>query len=280
MDAGKLPALSNISDEHDDHEEDCNIDWFSDGVHANDLIRAGDAFVPTPLRSCLDSQASNPQTRSQAAQAKKQQAGDHLQLWQVLSTAVPVQSGPGSFVDPRSHSLDELVDRLVHPDCDSIEMNNLGTAIVMHPDITKRNSKLNMYSKMNGGMKYYSPGTTQAWLYMPKKRRSPRDDDDEDDALSNNARSYAALVVVYPDKLWAPGGIGTSKGNFSFGGRAHALHSCSDFIVLIQHGAYRALGYVGVHGQSIVTSSCTCFAFSPIYFMLLCRAFVSPLRTG
>ena len=232
-------------------EDDYIIEWFSDVMYANDFMDAGNALEfpsGTPdtedaLPPRAEQQADFEEHRLQPAPAKNPLSLETSQLRQVVTADALASSSTGSFVDPGLHSLDELVDRLVHPDCDSIEMNNLGTAIVMHPDITKRTSKLNMYSKMNGGLKCYSPGTTQAWLYTPKKRKSPRDDDVDRTVPS---KRNAALVVVYPDKPGSSGGTGSSKDVFHFGGRAHIFHSGSDFNVLIQHGAYGALGCVRV----------------------------------
>ena len=192
------------------------------------------------LPSWLAPQAAHATNRSTTNQTDRHQAKDQLQLWQVLTPAVQkAHSDTGSFIDPDSHSLDDLVDRLVHPGCDSHEMNNLGTAIVMHADLMTKTSKLKVYSKMNGGMKHYSPGTTQAWLYTPKKRK--RTNDDVDNATAD---SSSVLVVVYPDKAGPSDSRDGSRDIFHFGGRAHTFHSGNDFDVLIQHGSYKALGCV------------------------------------
>ena len=253
MDAETHHDQSKSIEEHN-HEDGCSIDWLSEDLLAEELIQTDDASAypadshdtKDSLPSWLAPQAAHATNRSTTNQTDRHQAKDQLQLWQALTPAVQkAHSDTGSFIDPDSHSLDDLVDRLVHPDCDSHEMNNLGTAIVMHADLMTKTSKLKVYSKMNGGMKHYSPGTTQAWLYTPKKRK--RTNDDVDNATAD---SSAVLVVVYPGKAGPSDRRDSSRDIFHFGGRAHTFHSGSDFDVLIHHGSYKALGCVCVQCRS------------------------------
>jgi hypothetical protein len=247
MDAETHHDQSKSIEEHG-HEDGFSIDWLSEDLLAEELIQTDDASAypadshdtKDSLPSWLEPRAALATNRPTTYQTDRHQAKDQLQLWQVLTPGVQkAHSDSGSFIDPDSHSLDDLVDRLVHPGCDSHEMNNLGTAIVMHADLMTKTSKLKVYSKMNGGMKHYSPGTTQAWLYTPKKRK--RTNDDVDNATAD---SSSVLVVVYPDKAGPSDSRDGSRDIFHFGGRAHTFHSGNDFDVLIQHGSYKALGCV------------------------------------
>jgi len=243
MDSDWSPTSSESYEEHD-QEDLFSIDWFSEDELAYELIQAGDDLkylassrdTKGALPSWLEPQLAFMQCRSKMAQAEEAKAEEPL-----VKSNTQAHSDVGSFIDPDSHSLDDLVDRLVHPDCDSHEMNNLGTAIVMHADLMTKTSKLKVYSKLNGGMKRDSPGTTQAWLYTPKKRNSSKTV-----KVSNTADSTSVFVVAYPDKAGPSDGRGGSKDIFHFGGRAHTFHSGRDFDVLIQHGSNKALGYANI----------------------------------
>jgi len=165
MDAETHHDQSKSIEEHG-HEDGFSIDWLSEDLLAEELIQTDDASAypadshdtKDSLPSWLEPRAALATNRPTTYQTDRHQAKDQLQLWQVLTPGVQkAHSDSGSFIDPDSHSLDDLVDRLVHPGCDSHEMNNLGTAIVMHADLMTKTSKLKVYSKMNGGMKHYPP---------------------------------------------------------------------------------------------------------------------------
>ena len=155
-----------------------------------------------------------------------------------LSTVSPPSSHGhilSSAHDSVSRTLEELLNELTLPSMATAETNDICSAILRHPDLSKKPSGINVYSKMNGGLKNYVPGTAQAWLYVPRKRA--RTDDDNDHL---NVLNRLALIFVYPDELGPSSRCEDPKNKLHFGGRAHEINNGS---VLLQHGAYKFLGY-------------------------------------
>jgi len=223
--------------------------WLSDDLHPSPEIQAlaasGSSISTSdtmdPLQTCRKAKKKSKKCTLHAAQIAQNQAEDSSRLSSGSSPPVSTFWGADSLDAPGSVTLEELVDRLKLRYFDSNETNNVAAAIITHPDLMKNTSTLNVYSKLNGGLKHSPPGQAHAWLYTPKKRkRNPDFDSDPDDAFDSTA-----LVLVYPE-VFGPSSCNDddSKSNFNFGGRAHTFRNGSERCVRIQHGSCRALGYV------------------------------------
>jgi len=231
-----------------EHEEDIvsNNDWLAVDLCGSDVNEAGKAISESSitdagdarhsLQTCEDSENKIPRNSEvQVEELGRNQAEISGQFSSELFLPMPTFLGTGSLEYPGSDTLEELVDRLKRADCDSAETKELGVAILTHPDHLKDTSNLKVYSKLNGGLKYYSPGTAQAWLYNPKKRKREIEHEDESDS--------AVLVLVYPEiSVPRSKSNNTSKMAFHFGGRANSFGV--DGRLKIQYGSCGALGYV------------------------------------
>jgi len=142
-----------------------------------------------------------------------------------------------SVLDLTSKTLEELVARLVQTNDVTAETNDICCTILLHPDLLNGSSALRVYSKMNAGLKNYSPGSADVWLYTPKKRSSS--------SIYSNAPTLSggvALVFVYPEESGGPSSSADDEmkdNKLHFGGRAHIVHNGS---VVLQHGAHKSLG--------------------------------------
>jgi len=173
--------------------------------------------------------------------------------------------------DSASRTLEELLDELISPQTATSETNDICSAILRHPDLSKKPSGLNVFSKMNGGLKNYVPGTAQAWLYVPRKRAYMTNATEQPSTLSR-----LALIFVYPDECGPSGQYEDPKTKLHFGGRAHEINNGT---VFLQHGSYKFLGCVyeecnaciqritiskELVGDSFLTSTLLCYFRSQI----------------
>ena len=175
----------------------------------------------------------------QTSVAAKNQTEDHGLLYSATSMNSRRDSGVASLlpelIDLNSQTLEELVVRLLRPKDVTVESNDICCTILLHPDLLNGSPALNVYSKMNGGLKNYSPGTADVWLYTPRKRSSS--------SVYSSVPSLSggvALVFVYPDESGGPSKVKDEpKDKLHFGGRAQVVHNES---VVLQHGGYKSLG--------------------------------------
>jgi len=234
-----------------EEEFNTNIDWLSVDLYGSEAIQGSDPSSECSIgagsrrdfwQTCKNPDKEESQSiEGLAAQGGGNQAEVSGRLSSGLLPLQPTISGTDSVEVPGLDSLEELVDRLKHADCDTIESKENVAAILRHPDHLKNTSELKVYSKLSGGLKYYSPGTPHAWLYKPQKRKR----DMNHDGNLENAADSAALVLVYPE-ISGPSSSNDdeSKKAFHFGGRANTFRNGSDERLKIQHGSCRALGYV------------------------------------
>ena len=135
-----------------------------------------------------------------------------------------------------TQTLEQLVNMLTNPGCATETSNEICTAIMLHPELLSSSSKLGMYSKMDGGLNNYVPGTAHAWLYTPKKRRRKQCNDQIEGVTTG-----FALIFAYPDSSRPSPGTeeaANAKAKLHFGGRSYPLCNNS---VLLQHGGDKLL---------------------------------------
>jgi len=143
---------------------------------------------------------------------------------------------PTAVVTMATQTLEQLVNMLTNPGCATETSNEICTAIMLHPELLSSSSKLGMYSKMDGGLNNYVPGTAHAWLYTPKKRRRKQCNDQMEGITTG-----FALIFAYPDSSRPSPGTeeaANAKAKLHFGGRSYPLCNNS---VLLQHGGDKLL---------------------------------------
>lgn len=139
-------------------------------------------------------------------------------------------------------TLPVLVQQLLQPGRATDETNDICISIMLHPDLAKDPTALGLYSKMSGGLRNYTMGTSHAWLYTPRKHPNRTSSSSSEDPANN-----LALIFVFPDEIGATDSgrrempADKSRNKLHFGGRAFPLWNNS---VLLQHGAHKPLGCV------------------------------------
>ena len=243
-----VPSFAQLLESMSRQEDTINPEtgWLLDNSHKDGAIRAsaasgfsiGASNSINSMQKCETNVKGRKQNAPQDVQVGDSTAGDSSRLSSGSTLSAPISSATDV---PGSDTVDELVDQLKHQYSNSKATNNIGAAIIKHPDLMTNTSALKVYSKLNGGLKDASPGTAHAWLYTPKKRKRARSHNGNLDS----ALDCTALVLVYPENLGPSCSTDDdSKNTFHFGGRAHTFRNGSDGCVRIQHGSCRALGCV------------------------------------
>ena len=210
------------------------------------VSRGSELQSATSSSSMLDNGAPSAAATAAALQSALQTRMPHNEA--INDSAVlshPLVSSEAPYLEPSASlasTLPVLVQRLLQPGRATDETNDICISIMLHPDLAKDPTALGQYSKMSGGLRNYTMGTSHAWLYTPRKHPNRTNSSSSEDPADK-----LALIFVFPDEIGAtdPGRrempAAKSRNKLHFGGRAFPLWNNS---VLLQHGAHKPLGCV------------------------------------